>query len=241
MYEQDGIRVKLVDRDLRRIVVEHGDIVVSYPLNVVPDRLLQALAAAVDHGATPEEQLNGLYSSSLMKPTVCTCNQGRPFHVNTATKIVRPTLTDEIIEKKIEELEGTLLGWQGRRFEDTLAERIDVYRDLFCDERRIDRFRLSAVEMFGTGTHQNIQRDPRVTLHFMWSSDPDIASNCYQLNCIAEIVPPGSPFYRYSRFMRSLFSSRFLHVDRADYICAYRLWVVEARDKSLAPRPGFPS
>ncbi len=232
--------VRFIDRELRRVEVNHGGIISSYPLNPIPDPLFQAMMNAVDSPGSSEERLKHLYISGLMKPTVCSVSMTRAFPINTATKVSALSLSDNVIEDWIDDLEGLMLAWQGRPFESTLDERIDLYRRLLSDEQKIDRFRLCAVELYGESTYSCIQRDPRVALHFRWRDGNSNYS--YQLNCIAQIIPPGEPIYRYAAFMRALFSKRLFTLNgRADYVCAYCFWVIESYDKRLVERPGFTS
>jgi hypothetical protein len=93
--------------------------------------------------------------------------------------------------------------------------------------------------MFSDVTYSNIQRDPRVALSFMWTKPDQAVAPGYQLNCLAEISRPKEPFYRFMTCLRSLFSSRFMDSRGPEYACAYKLWVSEVKDKSLAPKPGF--
>jgi hypothetical protein len=94
--------------------------------------------------------------------------------------------------------------------------------------------------MFGDQTYQNIIRDPRVSLNPSWRIKEEGLALSYQVNCIAEVVKPGEPFFKYMRLMRRLFSSRLLDLRRTeDYICAYKFWVCEAKDKSLTEKAGF--
>jgi len=140
----------------------------------------------------------------------------------------------------VHELEGMELAFQGRPFEETLDERIDLYQKLMLDDTKIDRFRLGAVEMYGDKTYQNILRDPRVTLNLFWTDEEHSRALSYQINCVAEVIPPGDPFYRYMRLMRRLFSRTIIDIRSSqDYICAYKFWVCEAKDKSLEAKPGF--
>lgn len=236
----DGSRsVWFVDRERRRAEVTTDQVVVSYPLNAIPDPLYEPMASAFDGDLHPQIKIQNLYESTLMKPAVCTLNAGGPFPINTATKIVRLTLTDDAIDDKLDDLEGQLLALQGRPFKETLQDRIDLYRDLYKDDRKIDRLRLGAVEMFQDATYSNIQRDPRVALSFCWTKHNQQAAIGYQINCVTEISRPGETFYRFMRCLRSLFSFKFLEMRGAEYACAYKFWVCEAKEKSLTPKPGF--
>ena len=231
--------IRFIDRERRRIEANIGGLNVEFPLNAIPDGVYEEMASALDSARNGRERLDVLYRSTLMKPTVATSNPAGIFPVNTAKKVVRLTLTDEAIEEMIDKLEGTELSWQGRPFDETLDERIELYQKTLMDDSKIDRFRLGAIEIFGDQTYQNIMQDPRVSLN-LWHQDKNGLDLSYQMNCIAEIAPPGDPFFKYMRLMRRLFSSKFLDLRRSpDYICAYKFWVCETKDKSLAEKTGF--
>lgn len=240
MPTQGVSSIKFIDREIRRIDFDIGGLTVSFPLNAIPDQVYDAMANAVNRSADSSEVLNELYISNLMKPTVATLNASNIFPINTAKKIIRLTLTDDVLQESIHELEGAELSFQGRPFKDTQDERIELYQKIMLDDRKIDRFRFGAIEMYGDQTYQNILRDPRVTLNMFWTQEKMPQAISYQFNCVAEIVTPGNPFYRYMRLMRRLFSSTIIDLrDTPDYICAYKFWVCEAKDKSLAEKAGF--
>ena len=114
-----------------------------------------------------------------------------------------------------------------------------IYKELFVDESKVDRFRLGIIEMYGTETYTNILSDPRVCLGFSWRDEKTRLHHAIQLNCIAEIVEPDDPFYRYMRALRGLFSSRFVDLRRPEYVCAYKIWISEAKPKHLEDRHLF--
>lgn len=232
--------IKFIDRELRRIEVDINGLNVSFPLNAIPDMIYEAIVNTLDGVQNTNEKLRCLYEATLMKPTISTMNSTGFFPVNSAKKIIRLTLTDEALEEKILELEGAELSFQGRAFVDTIEERIELYQKIMLDDTQIDRFRFGAVEMYGDQTYQNIQRDPRVSLNFFWTQEAAPEAQGFQVNCVAEIVPPGDPFFRYMRLMRRLFSSKLLDLrGTEDYICAYKFWVCESKDKSLTERTGY--
>ncbi len=242
MEESIESAVRMVDRDARNIEIVLNNAVISFPLNVVPDKLYQTMAAAADGDIDPMEKIEHIYQSHVMKPSVCTFDSTNfTFPINAATKIVRLTHKDDVIEDLLDEIEGEILSLQGRPFEETIEERFELYRELYVDDAKIDRVRLGAIEMYGDVTYSNLRRDPRVTLQFDWRSRIENENHSYQLNCIAEILPIGSTFYRYMRVLRTLFSSRFFNLDlnRADYVAAYKFWICEWRDKSLISKTGF--
>ena len=240
MPDEGTSRIKFIDKDRRRIEIILGGLSVEFPLNAIPDPVYEAMADAVNRSAELPETLNELYVSTLMKPTVSSLNASNIFPINSAKKILRLTLTDDALKDSIHELEGAELAFQGRQFEETIDERIELYQKMMLDDSMIDRFRFGSVEMYGDRTYQNIIRDPRVTLNLFWTQEETPQAQSYQINCIAEIVPPGDPFFKYMRLMRRLFSKNLIDLrGTSDYVCAYKFWVCETKDKSLAEKTDF--
>jgi hypothetical protein len=238
--EGKSSKIKFIDREMRKIDINLSGLDVSFPLNAIPDALYEAIVNTLEGARDTDQKIRRLYEDTLMKPTVSTQNSTGIFPINSAKKIVRLTLTDEALEDRILELEGAELSFQGKPFNETIDERIELYQNLMLDDRKIDRFRLGAVEMYGDVTYQNILRDPRVSLNFFWTQATQPESQSYQMNCIAEIVPPGDTFFRYMRILRRLFSSRLLDLrGTEDYVCAYKFWVCEAKEKSLTEKAGY--
>jgi hypothetical protein len=237
----EGIsKIKFIDKDRRRIEIILGGLSVEFPLNAIPDIVYEAMADAFNRTTESTETLNELYVNTLMKPTISTLNASNIFPINSAKKIIRLTLTDDALADSIHELEGAELAFQGRPFEETIDERIELYQKMMLDDKKIDRFRFGAVEMYGDRTYQNILRDPRITLNMFWTQDKRPQAQSYQINCIAEVVPPGDPFFKYMRLMRRLFSKTLIDLrGTSDYVCAYKLWICETKDKSLAAKTDF--
>ena len=240
MTDEGISKIKFIDKDRRRIEIILGGLSVEFPLNAIPDLIYEAMADAVNRSTKSSETLNELYISNLMKPTVSSLNASNIFPINSAKKIIRLTLTDDALADSVHELEGAELAFQGRPFEETIDERIELYQKMMIDDRKIDRFRFGSVEMYGDKTYQNILRDPRVTMNMFWVQDKSPQAQSYQINCIAEIVPPGNPFFKYMRLMRRLFSKTLIDLrGTSDYVCAYKFWVCETKDKSLAEKTDF--
>ena len=232
-------KLRFIDRELRRIELDVQGVTQYYPLNPIPDDLYEGMASNVDVEGTSFEKLQIIYRSTVQKPTFSTFTYENPFPVNCATKITRLTLTDAEIDKTVDDLEGQLLALQGMPFEDTIEERIQMYRNTFIDDAKIDRFRFGAIEIYGDNTYRNIQRDPRVSLGLYWQDLKTGVTRSYQVNAIAEIVKPGTPFFKYMRVLRSLFASTFVETRRGGYVAAYKLWLSEYHDKSLVSKTGF--
>ena len=241
LLSDEGVsKIKFIDKDRRRIEIILGGLSVVFPLNAIPDNVYEAMADAVNRSSESPETLNELYIDTLMKPTVSSLNASNIFPVNSAKKILRLTLTDDALEDSVHELEGAELAFQGRPFEDTIDERIELYQKMMLEDKKIDRFRFGAVEMYGDKTYQNILRDPRITLNMFGTQEHRPQAQSYQINCIAEVVPPGNPFFKYMRLMRRLFSKTLIDLrGTSDYVCAYKFWVCETKDKSLAEKADF--
>lgn len=238
--DEKASRIKFIDRELRKIDIALSGLEVSFPLNAIPDAIYEAIVNTLEGVQDADEKIRRLYEDTLMKPTISTQNATGIFPINSAKKLIRLTLTNEALENMILELEGAELSFQGRAFGETIGERIELYQKIMLDDKKIDRFRFGAVEMYGDVTYQNILRDPRVSLNFFWTQQLAPQNQSYQINCIAEVVPPGDPFFRYMRLMRRLFSSRLIDLrGTEDYICAYKFWVCESKEKSLSEKAGY--
>lgn len=236
-----SISIRMIDRELRRIEISMRGIVQQFPLNPIPDDLFEAMASFVDtaSGESVTEKLNAVYSTPVTKLAVCTFDPNNPFPVNAAVKIARLTLKDSAIEEVIEDLDGRLLALQGLPFEDTVEERLQIYRELYIDDSKVDRFRVGAIEIYGDGTYSNLMRDPRVCLNIHWPDAKTREHRSYQINAITEMVEPGTPYFRFMRTLRSLFSRNFVDSRRDQYVVAYKFWVSEVLDKSLTSKTGF--
>lgn len=238
MAEMKSTSVRFIDRERRMIDLIRDKVIMSYPLNAIPDDLYQALADLADAAPVKEDNL-GMLRARVDKASMSSLNLDNPFPINVSIKRIRLTLTDEAIEDRIDDLEGQFLAFQGRSFKDSIDERIELYRSLHLDDSKIDLLRLGAVEMYGSTSYANIQKDPRVSLSVSWPLPNETTQRGLQINCIAEIIPPGDPFYKYVRILSVLFGGRYLDTGKIEYPCAYKLWVSEVKDKSLADTEGF--
>jgi hypothetical protein len=238
--EQTSSHIRLIDRASRRIELEMGNVLASFPLNPIPDSLYEVLADLADWKNEYTSLSEKIALSTAHKPFFCTLNQNDPYPSNIANKLVRLTLTDDAILNKIDETEGELLALQGRIWDESSNARADIYRNLFRDDAIVDRFRLGAIEMYGHSTYWNITRDPRVSVSFTWRIPKKVPLNIsLQLDCIVEIAKQGTPFFRYMRMIHHLLSSRFPELGPEDYPCAYKLYVSNIRVKSLKDPEGF--
>ena len=228
-----------IDRDSRKIEITKNAITTSFPLNNIPYRLYQAIANLADEQECDELGSISIAKSPVHKANVVTYLPTSPFRVNIAPKFIRLTMTDSEIEKRIDDLEGELLSLQGSSRDDAIQSAKVLYRQLHSDESKIDSLRLGAVEMYGTSTYHNLLLDPRASLGFTWYEQDKSDYVGYQLNCITQILSPGTLFYRYMRVMRALFATGWLDVGYDEYVCAYCFWVGEVKEKTLQNKSGF--
>ncbi len=222
---------------MRRIEVGSGSVRMLYPLNPLPEQVFETMLTLSDYGNDVDAAFKRLFRINVYEAVVCTYNNIEPFPVNTSSKEVFLVPRDEIIEQIIDDLEGKFLSFQGRPFEDTLEERFQIFRDIYLEESKIERFNLGSIEIFGGRTYRHLLQEPKATLHLSWREGRIHPS--YQLNTIVEIFPRGTTFYRFARFLRQLFSRRYLDLLGKGYVCAYKFWICETKRKDLTARVGF--
>ena len=126
MSEEKPSTIKFIDRELRKIDINLNGLEVSFPLNAIPDMVYESIVNTLEGARDVDEKTRRLYDSTLMKPTISSQNATGIFPINSAKKIVRLTLTDEALEDMILELEGAELSFQGRPFDETIEERIEL-------------------------------------------------------------------------------------------------------------------
>lgn len=238
MNDTNRSYIKFIDRDLRRIEIADRNLSMLYPLNPIPNELYNALLNLIE-GVDDESVIDHMREDIKHQPVFITYDFSLPFPVNSANKRVWLTLTDEEIEARIDDLEGLVLEVKTPPHTSNNKMRAEIYRDLFIDESKIDLFRLGAIELYGSATYHNILSNPRITLHFRWYDKDEPRDVGIQINCLAEIVPPGAPFYRYIRLLVYLYGWKFLDLPASTYPCAYKLWISEVKIKSLNHSRGF--
>lgn len=226
-----------VEREQRRIVTNIDEFRYFTPLKTIPPGMLKVMLKGTDYDKGTIEDYMRLVNSRVFEGTVGTYSSGRIFPVNLATKIIFPTLYDEIIEEIIDDLEGEILSFQGRTFEATLEDRFRLLRNIFLDDSKIDPYRLGAIEIYGELTYKNIRHNPKATILYRWQEDGN--SRSIQINCIAQIEPPKSNYFRFMRVLRSLFARKFMDLLGESYMVAYKFWICDLIPKHLDDRHGF--
>jgi len=171
-------------------------------------------------------------------PVIITFEAGGDFPVRVATKGAGLTPRDEVLDRYIALLEETIAHCDGRPWEETLAERVAAVRALLDHPEDIDPRRLGFLEIFAGGSYRNLQRDPRVVLHYT-GEGPVYPS--FQINGRAEILDPDDPRYRYIALARRIFEGAPFHIPQPGYAGAYLVWVEDVLDKTPRPLKHLPT
>jgi len=167
-------------------------------------------------------------------PTLLSLNRDfDDFPVNAACKGVGLVPIDSLLETLAKRLRSINAGLQDIEFKDSLPDRTQAVELLFGDKEKINQYALGGLEIFETKSFLNITQDPRVSLFFVTGS-PTYKS--YQMNCIAEVIDSGQPFYEFVTSTRNLFERAKFHFKQTKYPYAIKYHVVEILDKSLQVR-----
>ena len=162
-------------------------------------------------------------------PVMITFTSEGDFPIRVATKGAGLTPRDEVLERYITLLEETLTRCAGRPWDETVAERVAAVQALLEHPEDIDPRRLGFLEIFAGGTYHNLQRDPRVVLHY---SGDGPAYLSFQINGYVEILEPDDPRYRYIALARRIFENAPFHLRQPGYAAGYLVWVQEVLDKT---------
>jgi nucleotide-binding universal stress UspA family protein len=164
-------------------------------------------------------------------PVMITFQDQGDFPLRVAAKGAGLTPRDEVLPRYLALLEETLARCEGRAWEETIEQRVAAVRALLEHPEDIDPRRLGFLEIFRGGTYANLQRDPRVVLHYT-GDGPDYPS--FQINGYAETlrVDQDDPRYRYIALTRRIFEQAPFHLQQPGYTAAYLVWVHEVLDKT---------
>ncbi len=172
-------------------------------------------------------------------PVMITFEAEGSFPIRVVSKGAGFTPRDEKLQPYIDLLEETIVRCEGRPWEETLSDRVAAVRALLDHPEDIDLRRLGFLEIFGSGTYRNLQRDPRVVLHYT-GDGPDYPS--FQINGYVELLDQDDPRYRYIALARFLFERAPFHLPQPGYAAGYLVWVHEVADKtpfSLMTQPNL--
>ncbi len=163
-------------------------------------------------------------------PVVSTVQGGAgQFRIHSSTKGTGLLPKDEYLDYYLGLIAECLERIKGRPFDETAGERIAVAREFYANPDHIDRRRLGLLEIFRGQTFKNLSENPQATVLYTgtWKGYFSL-----QINCIAEIIAPGDPYFRFLYGMRQLFEYERFHIHQPAYALGYLFWAQEAFDKS---------
>lgn len=162
-------------------------------------------------------------------PVMITFSPEGPFPIRAAAKGVGLTPRDACLERYLALLEATLARCEGRPWEETLTERVAAVQSLLDHPEDLEPCRLACLEIFQGATYANLQRDPRVVLHYT-GDGPDYPS--FQVNGMVEVLTPDDPRARFIALSRALFEVAPFHLPQPGYVAAALIWVQEVLNKT---------
>lgn len=167
-------------------------------------------------------------------PTLITYDRKKPdFPVNAACKGIGLVPVYEELETITQKLKAQLPSIVGSDFKSSIKQRLECAKLFFNNTTKIDLSRLGGLEIFEAQSYKNIVENPCVSLLFVGDSS---TYKSYQLNCVAEITPPETPFYNFVRAIRSVFEEARFHYQQPAYPFAIKYNIVEVIEKSLKLR-----
>ncbi|NOX44690.1 MAG: pyridoxamine 5'-phosphate oxidase family protein [Caldiserica bacterium] len=159
-----------------------------------------------------------------------TVNHDGPCPVNIAAKGVGLLLRRDLDDLGAE-IEALIEEGLARGEEETRGKRLSFLLKLY-EEVELDPYSFATIEIFARTTWRNITRDPRCSVLFA-----SYRNTSFLINGVAEVLGPGTPEYRFVTGLHDLF-----HLPRSGkrrgYPAVYRIWAVEAYDKTPGPRAG---
>ncbi|PIN70473.1 hypothetical protein COV93_01380 [Candidatus Woesearchaeota archaeon CG11_big_fil_rev_8_21_14_0_20_43_8] len=190
-----------------------------HQIKSLPKEFMDWQIDARKKGVQQLKDKQGMPNFSVHTPVLATTNSFSTRHYNDAFDInlaykgvglmVKETYLDDFIDR-IDDVNSR------NKNED---ERLDLLLDLYSDASRIDDTCLTSLEIYGTQTYDNLKMNAKCGLCFN-------ARKSYQVDCVAEMLAPGTKFYRFVNGLHTLFH------DHIKPTCAYRFNVIGLMDKS---------
>jgi hypothetical protein len=227
MMMKEFPRVLLKDS---QVIVERGGSQQCYPCRSLPQDFIdwQVSQRVVLFDALRRQQQPSFFLPHL--PVVISRNvENQAFPIHVTCKGVGLVALDSYMDFLSGHFEAIMGSEKGKSIEERVRGALMLYG---CPEL-IHRSCLGGIEIFEGQTFRNIINDPRVSLFYVGTS-PNYVS--YQIDCIAEIVPKGRPFYRFMLAMRGLFEDFGFHFQQPEYPFAIRYHVLSVLDTSLKVR-----
>jgi hypothetical protein len=221
---EQGIRIEVPEEEIqgRKVVTSHQGKPVHFIAYPLPGEFIrwqvESRRKALEAALGGKQSFGSL---GVHLPAVGTLEpEGAAFPVNVAIKGVGMVVKEEILEKTATCLERSL----GK----SSQERLEVLLELYAAPSCFDPYLLGGLELYGKRTLRNIKANPYVSLLFL---DFTPAPLSYQVNCVAEVVEKGEPFYRYESVMHALFHPE----GGTEPLFAYRFHTCGVYSKSPGP------
>ncbi len=167
-------------------------------------------------------------------PTLITYNPEQDeFPLNAACKGVGLVPIDAELEEITNQIQMRMQQIHTQDFLSTIPHRIEAAGLFYSEPQKIHKNCLGGLEIFETQSYKNIVNHPFISLFFV-SGSPTYTS--YQIDCVAELIPPDHPFYGFILSMRSLFEQASFHFQQPAYPFAVKYHVIQVKNKSLKIR-----
>jgi len=135
------------------------------------------------------------------------------------------------IEALTREIEALIEEGLNKGERETRKKRLSFLLNLY-EEVELDPFSFTTIEIYAKTTWRNIMHDPRCSVLFS-----SYRNTSFLINGVAEVLGPGTSEYRFVTGLHDLF-----HLPqsgkRREYPAVYRIWAVEAYNKTPGPKAG---
>lgn len=227
---QSAARTNLAIRNREAIITNGGTVPQRLDLVELPDMFLQWQLSSrgtlfMQHMAHGDRVAR--FQAHL--PILVTVSSGGAFPFHTANKGTGLLPREEYIEQDIRGLRDLFQRSQDKGWRESLRERVAFMSALYADPGHWSRQCLGSLEIFLGQSYLNLQRDPRVSLHYT-GAPPDYPS--FQINAVAQVIGEEDPPYQYLFWARQLFEYDSFHIQQPDYPSGYLFWPCEVFDKS---------
>jgi len=159
-----------------------------------------------------------------------TVNPNGPSPINIAAKGVG-LLPRHDIEPLTREIEALIEEGLNKGEKETRKKRLSFLLKLY-EGIELDPFSFTTIEIYAKTTWRNIMHDPRCSVLFS-----SYRNTSFLINGVTEVLGPDTPEYRFVTGIHDLF-----HLPRSGerrrYPAVYRIWTVEAYNKTPGPKAG---
>jgi hypothetical protein len=226
-------KASTVKVDDNHAIVSMDDETTCLPLQSIPGSLLEWFIQGRKAGYESLSKGKGpgpLFSRHL--PVVSTTGDEKPFPTRLAHKGVGFLPRPDMLEEYIERHEKLLAQTKDLPPARSLQQRLESAARLLDEPGSIDPRLLGSLEIFASGTYENLTRRPLASLLF---TDPGPGYRSFQLDCVVEIAEPPDPRFRFLQLARGLFERDPFHITQPGVHCAYLFWIVGIHDKTPHP------